>query len=374
MKKKILNLIKLFRIPHSAFRIHSAFCILHSAFEQRSVVSGQWSVRKLSNYALCIMHSALILLSACGAKPMSAPVSETRLLLSTVCTVTLYDPQDEALLAQALDLCAEYEALFSMTIEGSDMWRINNAGGEPVEVSTLTAEVIRSGIFYGELSGGMFDITIGRLSALWDFSGETIVPDEEDILAALKTVDHKQVTVTGDTVRLVSPEAWLDPGGIAKGYIADLIASFLVENGVKSAIIDLGGNIVAVGERPDGNPWRVGVRQPFGEYGELFGVIETYAASVVTAGIYERSFKSGGELYHHILDPYTGLPVKTDIVSATIVTEGSMSGDALSTIILLVGSEAAATLLQQVPDFIGAVLIVENGDYILYGNVEFSTV
>jgi thiamine biosynthesis lipoprotein len=284
----------------------------------------------------------LLLFSGCVREGAPGePFSETRFLLDTVCTITVYGARGKAILDEAFDLCAEYEALLSVTIEGSDVWRINHAGGEPVAVAPQTLEVIKLGIEYGELSGGMFDITIGRLSSLWDFSGNSGVPSEADLELARYTVDYRQIMIEGDTVRLGDPEARLDLGGIAKGYIAGRLADFLRGSGVSGAIIDLGGDVAIVGAKPDGTHWRIGVRQPFGARNELLGAVDTGEASIVSSGIYERLFEENGVIYHHILDPFTGMPAISDVISVTVLTESSVIGDIISTIVLLAGAASS---------------------------------
>jgi thiamine biosynthesis lipoprotein len=224
---------------------------------------------------------------------------------------------------------------------------------------------------YGRFSGGQFDITIGRLSALWDFSGRSGVPPGSDIESARDTIDYSQIIILGNTVRLADPEALIDLGGIAKGYIADRLADFLRGRGVAGAIIELGGDIILVGEKPDKTPWRIGVRQPFGERSELIGAVETSAAAIVTSGIYERMFEENGVIYHHILDPGTGMPVKSDVVSATVVAESAVAGDVLSTVIVLLGSERAVSLLWNMPGFVGAMLVLDNGELLQFGEIVF---
>ncbi|MDR0489820.1 MAG: FAD:protein FMN transferase [Oscillospiraceae bacterium] len=309
------------------------------------------------------------LLTGCTKTPQ--PISETRFLLDTVCTITVYRNKDAMALSGALDLCGEYEALFSRTLEGSDIWRINHAGGEPVTVAPQTADVVRLALELGNYSGGMFDITIGRLCALWDFNRNPAVPSEADLNAALKTVDYRQVIVADNTVQLMNPETWLDLGGVAKGYIADQAAAFLKERGVKGAVIDLGGNIVVVGEKPDGSAWRVGVRQPLEHSKEITGALTIGAASVVTSGVYERQFIEDGVMYHHILDPVNGKPAITDVVSATVVTENSAIGDVMSTILILAGSKKAPGLLEHVEGLYGAMLMLDSGELVQYGNIDF---
>jgi len=299
--------------------------------------------------------------------------SETRLFLDTFCTITIYSSLSEQVLADILDrafeMIREYEELFSITIEGSDIWRINHAGGEPVEVDPQTIEVIKAGIGFGELSGGMFDITIGRLSRLWDFSSNRTVPDMTEIDAAQLTVDYRQVNINGNLIQLTDSGAWIDLGAIAKGFIADRVAGFLVFSGINSAVIDLGGDVVTIGSRPDGNPWRIGVRDPTDH---LIGIIEADAVSIISSGTYERMFEEDGALYHHVLNPYTGMPVNSDIVSATVVTDNAVTGEGLSTIALLLGSKEAPELIERIPGFIGAVLLLDNGDIQTFGDINFT--
>jgi len=312
--------------------------------------------------------------TGCNRNEPAEALSETRMLLDTVCTITVFDPAGQPLIKEALDLCAEYEALFSRTVEGSDIWRINHAEGAPVTVAEQTAELLQAGLEYGVFSGGRFDITVGRLSVLWDFNGSPAVPSPEDLAAARDTVDFRQVFIDGTTVRMGNEEARLDLGGIAKGYIADQLAAFLKERGVKSAIVDLGGNIVTVGVKPDNTLWRIGIEQPFSDRSEIVGSIDIGEASIVTSGIYERQFTENGVLYHHILDPATGMPSESDVVSVTIVSESSTVGDALSTIVILLGSEKSAPLLERTPGLMGAVLKLKSGALLQYGDIDFTAV
>ena len=307
----------------------------------------------------------------CVEKQQGEQLSETRLLLDTYCTITIYGNVSSGILDEAFLLCEELEALFSITIEGSDVWRINNSGGLPVTVDPRTVELIRSGLVFGELSDGMFDITIGRLSRLWDFGGEKNVPSEQELEAARETVDYRQVTIDGNTVQLKNPEAWIDLGAIAKGYIAHEIKNFLAARDVTGALIDIGRDVVAMGSRQDGNPWRIALQKPFGGYGEWLGVIEIEQASVLGSGTYERQFEKDGILYHHILDPNTGKPVVTDIISATVITETAVLGEGLSTIAVLLGSEKAQEVLTRVSGFIGAVILLDDCELLKIGNVDF---
>jgi len=322
---------------------------------------------------MCI--TVLLFNTACTAEIRSDErISETRLLLDTYVTITIHGNVDPGLLNEAFLLCEELEGLLSMTLEGSDIWRINHAGGEPVRIDPRTIEVIEAGLLFGEISNGKFDITIGRLSRLWDFGGLQHVPSDDEINEAKATVDFRQIIIEAGIevgfVQLINPDARIDLGAVAKGYIAGRIADHLTAAGVTGALIDMGGDVVAVGGRPGGDPWRVALRKPFGDAGEYLGIIEVYQASVLASGVYERQFNQNGLLYHHILDPETGHPVISDVVSATVLTENAVFGEGLSTIAVLVGSEEAKNIFDGFQGFIGAVLVSEDGNIIEIGNIK----
>jgi len=300
--------------------------------------------------------------------------------MDTYCTIVIHGNADSGLLDEAFELCAELEALLSITIESSDVWRINNAAGEPVSVDTRTIEVIKTGLTLGEISNGMFDITIGRLSRLWDFQGQgdgssvSLLPAPSEIEKSKATIDYTQVQIDGDTVRLKNQDAWIDLGAIAKGFIADRIVELLKEQGVSGALIDLGGDVITIGNRPGGDPWRVALRKPFGSADEWIGIVEVSDAAVVSSGTYERQFEVDGITYHHILDPTTGKPVITDVAGATVIAEDALIGEGLSTIAVLLGSERAPVYFEQTPGFIGAVLVLNNGEVLLFGDFQFTKV
>jgi thiamine biosynthesis lipoprotein len=262
-----------------------------------------------------------------------------------------------------------FERIFSRTREGSDIFLINSANGAPVEVHEETATLIRQARVFSELSGGLFDITIGAVSGLWDFK-EGVLPSEDALAEAVTHVDYRAIELTdatggtdgtGGTVTLTDPAARLDLGGIAKGYAADEMARLLRDAGCKSALINLGGNVYALGLKPDGSPWSVGIQDPLRERGTLKAVMPAEDLSVVTSGPYERSFERDGVLYHHILDPRTGYPVQTDLASATIISELSVEGDALTTCCFLLGLEASRTLVRSRPG-IQALLVDTDGE------------
>ena len=305
-----------------------------------------------------------------GPGPASSEAATEFFAFDTLIDLKAYCNREMLDLAQ--ERCEYFDQHFSTTIEGSDVWRINHAQGEPVEVAQETADVIERSLAYSEVSGGLFDVTIGAVSNLWDFDNH-VKPDDAAIEEAVRHVGYQNVSVSGTTVELADPEAMVDLGGIAKGYIADDLASLFREHGVTSGIINLGGNVYALGTKPDGESWKVGVQDPndasAGASGEGEGssgrsinaYIECHDRSVVTSGLYERTFEQDGVTYYHILDPRTGYPVETDLVSSSISSERSIDGDAYATILFLLGRDAALDLATSSDGLIDALLCGADG-------------
>ena len=287
-----------------------------------------------------------LLLTGC-ASAEAKKESAVGFYLDTVITLTAY-VEDVSVLKDALEECGRYEALLSRTIEGSDVWRVNHAEGQPVKVSRDTIEIIEAARRVSEMSGGAFDITIAPASTLWDFtSGENKLPDAQALKAAAEMVDYARVQVDGDTVTLPAG-MMIDLGGIAKGYIADAVKQYLIDRGVKSAILSFGGNIVAIGTKPDGSPWKVGIQDIDKPTGEYMAVAQNFGGSTVTSGIYERGFEVDGKYYHHILDAHTGWPVDNELASVTIFSDSSMLGDALATAAFALGTDGGMALIESI--------------------------
>ena len=292
---------------------------------------------------------------ACAAQQKQSAVG---FYLDTVVTLSAY-VEDAGVLQDALEVCGEYEKLLSRTIEGSDVWNINHAGGEAVEVSHDTLEILECARQVSELSGGLFDVTIAPVSTLWDFtSGEAVLPDAGAIAEAAGRVDISKLVIEDN--RVTMPEGMMmDLGGIAKGYIADAVKQYLIDRGVENAILSFGGNIVAIGLKPDGSAWKVGIQDIDRPTGEYMLVAQNFGGSTVTSGIYERGFDLDGVRYHHILDPNTGWPVQNELASVTIFSDSSMWGDALATSAFALGTEAGAAMIEGLED-IEAVFIARD--------------
>lgn len=311
---------------------------------------------------IAVLCSTILLLSGCSFIPSKENRTYTDTLFDTVISVEILDPVDKEVMEGCRSLCQKYDTLFSKTNENSDIYKINNAGGGAVEVSKDTLKLIKKGIYYSELSGGVFDITIGSLSNLWDFKAETpAIPAPEAIASALSHVNYQNIMIQDNTVRLIDPNAAIDVGAIAKGYIADRIKDYLKDNGVKHAVVNLGGNVLVLGTKTDGSKYNIGIQKPFDKTGQPVTSVKVADQSVVTTGTYQRYFEIDGKLYHHVLDPRTGYPCENTLQSVTIITDSSLTADAMSTVCFLLGYEKSFNLINQL-DNVDALFITEDGE------------
>ncbi len=302
-----------------------------------------------------------LFLCGCSRKSANQPISYTDLVFDTVVQIQIYDAADEGVLDECRAICKKYEQMLSRTIETSEISRINSAAGDAVTVSGDTADLIRKALAYSELSGGAFDLTIGSVTNLWDFHSENAaLPSSDDLKEAVSHVNYKNVIVTGNTVRLLDKKAALDLGAIAKGFVADRIKACLESAGVRHALIDLGGNILTIGKKPDGTDYRIGIQKPFGDQGQAAAYVQIADRSVVTSGTYQRCFRLNGVLYHHILETSTGMPCDNGLDSVSIIANSSVDADALSTVCFLLGQEKGTELISQL-DNVEAIFIDKSG-------------
>lgn len=274
------------------------------------------------------------------------------------------ETDDASIIDRAVAWCDRCELLLSRVDPASELFRLNHARGVPTDVDPGLATFIDTALAYCRATDGLFDITMGSATQLWDFKRQTI-PNPDDLAAALRHVDYRNVAVTGSTVTLHDPLACVDLGGIAKGHIADGILALLRESGVERALVNLGGNVAVMGGKPDETPWRVGIRKPFPSSAlpmlDSFACVSVRDGSVVTSGIYERAFERDGTLYHHILDPRTGFPAQTDLLSATVVSRASLDADGFTTALVIMGADRALAFAESHPS-LEAVLVTNEGD------------
>ena len=318
---------------------------------------------------LCtVLVCPMLLFTGCGnitdadtSTTGNEPISISSIKLNTAVQITIYDSQDKALLDDCLALCDKYELVFSRTNEKSELYKLNHrkdtsdkdpntdrqntpypvsGTADTWHISEDLASLLSEGLDITRESDGAFDIAIAPLTSLWDFTAEDPkVPDDAAIQKALPLCSSDGVTIDGQDITLPSDDIQFDVGAIAKGYIADRLKDFLVKKSVKSAIINLGGNVLCIGSKPDGTPFKIGIQKPFADRNETEAVMDITGKSVVSSGIYERCFKQGGKLYHHILNPKTGYPYDNSLISVTIISDQSVDGDALSTTCFALGLE-----------------------------------
>lgn len=315
----------------------------------------------------------LLLLSGCG-KATEKSVSKSDFYFDTIITITLYDTENDSLIDDCFALADHYENLFSNTIAESDVSRINSNAGSFVSVDEKTISLVQKSIAYCKKSDGKFDITLGRLSDLWNFSeiskntksdtnevDSSVLPSPSRIEKLLSHIDYKNIAIddTNNQICLQDKEAKLDLGGIAKGFIADEMKQYLVDHDVHSGIINLGGNVLTIGNKQNGDPFSVGIQKPFSSTGEILGLLRIDDQSVVTSGIYERYYRVNNKIYHHILDLSTGYPYENDLYEVTIISDQSADGDALSTICFALGLSEGMKLIEET-DGVEAIFVDSN--------------
>ena len=324
------------------------------------------------------INLCLIILVVSCTQPVS---SQSEFVLGTVCSITLYDHKNkqENVYHNVFTRLREIENLMSVNISTSDVSRINAAAEiAPVQVHEDVFKVIERAVFFAQLSDGAFDPSVGPLVSLWGINSDhPNVPPLEAIRRTVPLINWRHIDLDKQTnsVFLKRQFMALDLGAIAKGFAADEAAAIIKNAGIKRAVIDLGGNIVILGEKKDASPWRVGIQNPNAKRGEYIGIIQIPSIvteqTVVTSGVYERFFEAQGRRYHHIFSPLQGYPADNGLVSVTIIGSVSMDADALSTAVFVMGFEKGRTLIENLPD-VEAVFVFEDNSVRITSGVDFT--
>ncbi len=336
-----------------------------------------------------ILSFLIIFLTACGQRNGDSadqseedprnlaeePYERQEFLLGTLVNIKVYDEDGEEALDKAIERVEELDGTFSMTNQNSEVYAINEAAGkEPVEVSDKVYYVIEKALEYAEDSDGRTDPTIGALTDLWGIgSDHAQVPSQEEIDDVLPLIDFNNVELNEEnqTVYLTEEGMKLDLGSIAKGYITDAATEVLVEEGVTTAIVDLGGDIYLLGASSRGinDNWRIGVQNPFDDRGEIVGLLPVIDEAVVTSGIYERLIKdSEGNEFHHILNPETGFSFDNEIAGLSVTAETAMDGDALSTVLFSMGLEDGLEYASQLENVTAVFITRDKEIYVSEGD------
>lgn len=307
---------------------------------------------------------ATTILSGCGNSTMEVvPYTETKFFFDTLITVTIYEDRQDVL-DKAMALCQEYQNRFGINTDGSEIKAINESNGEPITVSDDMLTLLNTGIEYAAFTEGAFDITIKPLTDLWNIGTDNQnIPNDNDIASTLNLVDYNAINIEDKTVQLSQTDMMIDLGAIAKGYIADQLKELLIQEGITSGIINLGGNIHTIGRKPDNSLFEIGIQKPFGTNTESISSVLVDDKCVVTAGVYQRYFEENDVIYHHIFDATTGKPVDNDIWSVTIIADDALTADILSTVCLIIGYDEASEYIRTL-DNVEAIFVTNESEVI----------
>lgn len=347
------------------------------------------------------------LFNSSSVKYSNTPIIKDGFYFDTYISISIYDSKDNysdnitstedinMLLDECMDMCMKYENIFSRTLESSELYMINHnqnfINGSVILMSDTLAECINKTLEYSMVFGEKYSILSGTLCDQWNYN-ESIIPDTTDIISNCIAIESNKLTVSDNKLKLSfdvaafelaskkysysdiisnteanteinipMPNLEINLGSSAKGYIANKLCQHLKNNGIKDAIIDLGGNIAVIGNKYDNSMYKIGIKKPFSGDNEPYAVCQVADMSVVTSGIYERYFEKDGNIYHHIIDCSTGYPADNDIISVTIITEDSLKADCYSTGCLLLGKDVALTLINDT-EGVECIIIDDNYD------------
>jgi len=293
-------------------------------------------------------------------------ISEQKLVFGTVCKIT---GDKKVPFNEIWSSLEDLEEKISMNQPSSELSRVNeNAGIQKVEVSQETYNTVQDALYYSDLTEGFFNPVLGSVIQLWkngpDFA---VLPEISDIQEGLKHTDVTKIKLSEAEgkfyIYLEDPGMKFDLGGIGKGIAADLVKKILKEHKIDSALINLGGNIYGVGLKENDEKWNIGIQNPLDERGSYLKIVSVDDKSVVTSGSYERNFIEDGVLYHHILDPRTGMSANNGIISSTIINESSTACDALSTACYVMGIDKAVKIIKSLKGF-EAIFVLETGEIV----------
>mgnify|MGYP005910013171 FL=1 len=373
-------------------------------------------IKKRIIYRLVSMQliGILIISLFTGCAKETSFLTTSGFAFNTTYTITVYQGGTQKTLDTCVSKCADYEQVFSRTSKNSELYQINQIealyltvveqamdlkdsftkkrsytkeqcesivkqieqkktkentvkysirqdGSITFEISALLERIVKKGLEYSKKSDGRFDIAIEPVSSLWDFTvKKPTVPDEQKIEKALAYVDYQKIALDDQKLTFQMPGMGIDLGGIAKGFIADELKAYLGKKGVKSAVIDLGGNVLCIGKKDPKTSFHIGIQQPFADRNETIAAVSVDGLSIVSSGVYERYFKTeDGTLYHHILNPKTGYSYDNDLMAVTILSKKSVDGDGLSTSCFAMGKKEGLAFINNIDD-VEAVFITKD--------------
>lgn len=303
---------------------------------------------------------AALMLAGCSAQTSAEESSQSREVyaMDTVMTLEACGQNADAALDEAVAEIERLDALWSIASSDGEIAQLN--AEKKITASADTLALLTCAKEISAATDGLFSTTIAPLMEAWGFtSGNYRVPDEAELSALLAHVDDEEIAISDSTVTIPA-DAKVDLGGIAKGFTSARVMEIFRENGIKNGILSLGGNVQALGTKPDGSLWRVGLQDPADERA-LFATLELADKAVITSGAYERNFEQNGITYHHIIDPRTGYPAESGLSSVTIVSDDGTLADGLSTALFIMGKEAAVEFWRSHRDDFDMVLLADDG-------------
>lgn len=317
-------------------------------------VSMKKKIMIIKKNTVIILLLSFLLFMFSGCRKNSTPVTKTGIYFDTVISITIYDSGKEDILDKCFAEADRYDKLFSKTIPGSDVYRINESYNEWVKISPETMTLITESLSIEDFTEGRFSVMCGALTDLWDIAGRSTPPTDDEINAAMLLCGNKTLDIdeSSRSVRINTKGAKLDLGAVAKGYIADKLGTFLEGQGISSGVIQLGGNVLVIGSnptRPDGS-YNIGITEPFSENGGVITAVSINNGSVVTSGNYQRYFTYKDKIYHHIIDLTTGYPAENNLSSVSVIVSESLKADQLSTAFFLLGTNASVRKYEEIYD------------------------
>lgn len=315
--------------------------------------------------------TAVIFLTSCNAKSINSaaePKKKELFAMDTYVTFQVYGQNSDKVLEQAENEIKRLEDIWSTTKPNSEIYAVNHSGGKSVVLSNETAELINFALEISKDTNGALDISLYPVLKEWGFTTDKYsVPDNERLTQLLKNTGFERINLNGNEICLPK-EMQIDLGAVGKGYAGDLICEKISNEGVSSALVNLGGNVQTVGTKPDGSNWKISVTSPYGD--GSFATVELADEAIVTSGGYERYFVGDdGKTYHHILDPDTGKPADSGLISVSIIGKEGRLCDALSTALFVSGLKKAEDLWRKRSDF-DMILVTDKGKIYITEGIE----
>lgn len=307
------------------------------------------NMKPLKKIIILLILLSSVIIPSC--RKQETPFEATNIIMGTIVSQRIFGDNSNAAATEATEKIRNLEGMLSFFKPESEISRLNSsAGRSKIKLSSDTFFILSKSIEYSHLSNGMFNIMVGPLVKKWKVTGENpVIPSPTEVRSLLALIDYRDLILNKNelTARLSKKGQKVDLGGIAKGFAADEALKIYRKHGIKSAIIDIGGNVSVLGYKPDGSPWAIGIQDPSKKRGNYICSIMLNNKSLSTSGAYERYFEKDGKVYHHIIDPTTGYPSKSDLLSVTIIGGSSVDTDALSTATFILGLEKGLSLIKK---------------------------